>query len=85
MLNQDVNLKTKTLKTIFATIHLGLISLGLVSCVVQAPKLPEATSPQKEQYNNQNQSQPREDRKKDDDDHDDDNNDKDNDKDNDND
>jgi hypothetical protein len=52
MLNQNANLKTKTLKTIFVTIHLALISLGLVSCV-QAPNPPEQTSPQKEQGNQQ--------------------------------
>lgn len=78
MLNQNANLKAKTLKTIFVTIHLALISLGLVSCV-QAPKPPEQISPQKEQYNNQTNQQPNESTKNDDDD--DDKDDKDDDKD----
>jgi hypothetical protein len=53
MLHQHSSVKTKILTTILSTIHLALISLGLVSCVIQTPKLPEQVSPQKEQNNPQ--------------------------------
>lgn len=66
MLHQHSSVKTKILTTIFSTIHLALISLGLVSCVIQTPKLPEQVSPQKEQNN----QQPREANNNDDDDDD---------------
>ncbi|MBD2441472.1 hypothetical protein [Nostoc sp. FACHB-110] len=49
MLNIDKTLKTKVLKTVVATIHLALISSGLVSCVIQAPNPPESNSPPKQE------------------------------------
>lgn len=73
MLNQDGNWRTKTLNTILATFHLALISLGLVSCVIQTPNPPEVNSPQKEQYNNQTNQESDEANDKDDDDNDDNN------------
>lgn len=40
MLNQAENFRVKILNTIFATISLGLIFLGLVSCGITQPSPP---------------------------------------------
>jgi hypothetical protein len=71
MLHQPGNLKTKILKTTFVTIHLALISLGLVSCFGQAPNLPEQRWPQKEQNNQQEANDDNDDNNDDDKDDDD--------------
>ncbi|WP_375473572.1 hypothetical protein [uncultured Nostoc sp.] len=47
MLKQTENVRIKIFRSIFAAVNLGLISGGLVSCVVEAPQPPAPTEQQK--------------------------------------